>query len=416
MSVGSHQNATFGLAKTLLHQGHKVTYAGAEQGIYGEDLRSNVLMQGFQYKWLDPHQYQKEKSDSTSESPTDSFTHFANTLLEGQLFADFVEQVQPDIILLDIHLPIYAIAFHPFNIPLLFLSTELDTDRSNLSPPLTSSLVPQTSEQPEIAIKKAWREYTERNPLHPAVRYLIQKLSSQNGFSLETMIKEKCIAMFGLKYPELVLWPYEFEFRSDKPTDQKYYIGSDVGLDRYESYFDWSDYTPNKPLIYCAIGTVVAHEMLADFVNRLLATFRKSPDYQCIISAGRVFERLKSSTHLPENIHIYQYVPQLTILKRADLMITLAGANSIKEAITLGVPLLCYPFHSDQFGNAARVVHHKLGLRGNISGDSPIDIRKNIERVISNHSFSKSVQRFQNIFKSSNHERSLSVITNYIVK
>jgi len=60
--------------------------------------------------------------------------------------------------------------------------------------------------------------------------------------------------------------------------------------------------------------------------------------------------------------------------------------NSITECIFSEVPMLVYPlsFNWDQPGNSARVVYHKLGLRGKINVDSPKTISKKIHLILGN--------------------------------
>lgn len=77
---------------------------------------------------------------------------------------------------------------------------------------------------------------------------------------------------------------------------------------------------------------------------------------------------------IPENLYIFNHIPQLDILKQCDLMITHGGMNTLTECILNKVPVIVYPFakHWDQNGNAARVVYHGIGIRGNFKKISAI--------------------------------------------
>ncbi len=68
----------------------------------------------------------------------------------------------------------------------------------------------------------------------------------------------------------------------------------------------------------------------------------------------------------------------MELLSRADLFITHSGLNSIKESIFYAVPMLVFPieFKTDHPGNAARIVYHVLGLRGDARKDSAPEIKK----------------------------------------
>lgn len=227
--------------------------------------------------------------------------------------------------------------------------------------------------------------------LHPYFKLLIEELSIKNKFPLDELLIERCIVLFGLKYPELVLWPEQFEFRR---MNNKYcqYIGSYISLERKESYLDLSFLSDQKFVVYFSIGTILQNQRLLDFLLRLMDSFRGLMNCEFIVSAGKLYNHLES-IRVPSNVFLYEHVPQLQVLSRTDLMITLAGGNSIKECIALGVPMLCYPFQSDQFGNASRVRFHKMGLVGSLN-DSSEEIRFRINEILGNRDFVGNVEKF----------------------
>jgi MGT family glycosyltransferase len=65
---------------------------------------------------------------------------------------------------------------------------------------------------------------------------------------------------------------------------------------------------------------------------------------------------------LPENTAIYDWVPQVEILKHASLFISHGGLSSIHDSLYLGVPLLLVPQQEEQTLNAMRVVELGAGL------------------------------------------------------
>jgi zeaxanthin glucosyltransferase len=409
MSVGSHQNATFCLSKHLLREGHTVIYAGAKTGVYNEDLVKNVNQQGFDYEIFDPFETGDQPNDR--KDFTNQFHLFAQNLLDGDITNDFINRAKPDLIILDIHLPLYAIAFHILKIPIIFISTELLTERDLDHPPLTSSLVPRFDDSSRFEIKNAW-EGTKKN-LPKGVKYLASELARKGKFPFEEYLSEKCIVLFGLKFPEIILWPFEFEFGAKISFQQRInYIGCYNDLDRIEKPFDWTQIpNSNRPIIYVAMGTVLDHQALVYFFEKLAEAARISTEYEFIISTGRLYEKI-TNVICPANVHLYSYVPQIDVLKKSVLMVTLGGANSLKECILLEVPMLCYPFHSDQFGNATRLVFHKLGLRGNIFEDSPIDICSKIRSIIRDKSYKLRLSSFKKFFefRESEHQKTLLFI------
>ena len=56
---------------------------------------------------------------------------------------------------------------------------------------------------------------------------------------------------------------------------------------------------------------------------------------------------------------VYSSVPQIEVLKEADVFVTHGGMNSVSEALVLGTPMVVIPFVSDQPVNARCI--EKLG-------------------------------------------------------
>jgi MGT family glycosyltransferase len=64
----------------------------------------------------------------------------------------------------------------------------------------------------------------------------------------------------------------------------------------------------------------------------------------------------------PPNITIKSWVPQIEVLKQAQVFISHAGLNSIHDGLYLGVPLLLVPQQTEQTFNGLRVVALGAGL------------------------------------------------------
>lgn len=115
------------------------------------------------------------------------------------------------------------------------------------------------------------------------------------------------------------------------------------------------NFVKTRPIIYISLGTVVKGAKV--FFKQCIDSF-KNEDVDVIISCGNFdIRKLKS---VPSNIHIYTRVPQIEVLKIADVFVTHGGMNSISEALVYGVPMVVIPFASDQFVNAECV--EKLGV------------------------------------------------------
>ena len=54
----------------------------------------------------------------------------------------------------------------------------------------------------------------------------------------------------------------------------------------------------------------------------------------------------------------------------------------------MGVPMLLIPIHYDEFGNAARVVYHGLGVRLQLEKVSAVELGRLIDRLLEDTSYS----------------------------
>ena len=143
--------------------------------------------------------------------------------------------------------------------------------------------------------------------------------------------------------------PYAEEF----PEEQYRFLGASV-YDRRESSFHLKK--TDTPLIYISLGTVI--KGATAFFKNCIEAFRDE-QVEVIISTGQGF-RMDRLKNIPKNIHVYKSVPQLEVLKQADIFVTHGGMNSVSEALVQGVPMVVIPFMADQPVNAKRI--EKLGL------------------------------------------------------
>lgn len=75
---------------------------------------------------------------------------------------------------------------------------------------------------------------------------------------------------------------------------------------------------------------------------------------------------------IPNNFYVYNFVPQIEVLKRTDLFITHGGMNSTSEAMYFGVPLIVVPQAADQPIVGKRIEDLELGRvinKNNISSN-----------------------------------------------
>lgn len=182
--------------------------------------------------------------------------------------------------------------------------------------------------------------------------------------------------------------PYEAEF----PKEQYKFLGPSI----YERKADSFDYVKGrKPVVYISLGTVVKGGV--SFFQNCLEAFRDE-DMDVIISAGENFD-CRKLRNIPSNIHIYNSVPQLEVLKLTDVFVTHGGMNSISESLVYGVPMVVIPFSSDQPVNARCIEKLGVGKRLEYSGIKKDTLKEYVRSVLLDADMKENVAKVQELIR-----------------
>jgi hypothetical protein len=176
--------------------------------------------------------------------------------------------------------------------------------------------------------------------------------------------------------------PESFDFPGQKLMPWESYAGWSVRLDRDEQIDPAVAFIMKKAksregnkLIYVSLGTVVLDfvptGVLIEFFENIIAIGQDNPNWYFFVHVPEVVAAIIRPKSI--NVHIRTFLPQLFLLRRADLSLSHGGTNSVAEAILLGVPLLVFPSIGflDTKGVCARVVYHRLGRAATL--DTPTD-------------------------------------------
>ena len=146
--------------------------------------------------------------------------------------------------------------------------------------------------------------------------------------------------------------PYEEEF----PEEQYKFLGPSI----YERKADAFNFVKGKnPIVYISLGTIAKGTV--SFFQNCIDAFRDE-SIDVVISVGEKVDAGKLK-NIPSNIYIYNSVPQLEVLKMADVFVTHGGMNSVSEALVYGTPMVVIPIASDQPVNARCVERLGVGMR-----------------------------------------------------
>ena len=115
---------------------------------------------------------------------------------------------------------------------------------------------------------------------------------------------------------------------------------------------EWLDALPERRTVYVTLGTEFNS---AERFATILAGLASETDLHVVVTVGLDIDPDELGPQ-PEHIHIARFIPQSTVMARADLVICHGGSGAIMGALTAGVPMLLLPQGADQFDNTPQCV------------------------------------------------------------
>ncbi len=417
----SAYNATFPVAKELERQDYRVVFVG------NSTFSHYVNEAGFEYRILEP---EKEWFDGLQDrydqqlEAMDVRSRFAEFRIKARLnlkknlevgnhlqakVEALFDEIPPNLVMSDCLLPQNSIPFLKADIPIVGVSTCLSSVFSWNTPPVFSNVVPfrKNSAVNRVRNLAAWlklslRRLKERIMFKAYFVFALGFKGFREGKPIQNAGGRVRLGEYGdrLDVPELVMAPRDLDFPQVAKSMVRHYAGACVDASRPNDPFDWSRVDPEKKLIYCSLGS--HSEWAKDNWWRLIASMMEAmsqlTDMQLIIQLSDENDREKMK-QAPANVFVADWVPQLEVLEKSDLFITHGGLSSVRESIYFGVPMIVFPYGMDQPGNAARIVYHKLGLRGDISSVNSEKISDLIQKSLTDSIIQESIAQMREIFR-----------------
>ncbi|CAG4992038.1 unnamed protein product [Colias eurytheme] len=148
-------------------------------------------------------------------------------------------------------------------------------------------------------------------------------------------------------------------------------------------------------VIYISFGTNVKTSLLApEVIEAMIKVLSRLP-YDIL---WKWDEDLPGK---PKNIKTAKWFPQADLLRhpKVKLFITQAGLQSTDEAITAGVPVIGMPVLGDQWYNAEKYVHHRIGLKLDLYTLTEESFENAIQTVIGDPSYKKNMLKLSAIMR-----------------
>lgn len=189
---------------------------------------------------------------------------------------------------------------------------------------------------------------------------------------------EKCFEEFGHEKTRLLGNPRASN-AIEATFDKAYFLSLGLSLD--------------KPLILVVMGSLGSTS-----VNEIMKdALPKVPDqYQILFVTGKNNEQEMQKQINQKNIVVVDYVRQLDIMAKVDLIICRAGATTAAEITALGTPSILIPSpyvaHNHQFYNASVLVDHKAAFMIEEKDLNADILKKKIDMIMSNDNLRKSMK------------------------
>ncbi len=324
IAAHGHVNPSLEVIRELVARGHRVTYAIPP--LFAE----RVAETGAEVKpW-----------NSTLPGPDDDPEAWGTTLLDNvepfladaiQALPQLIEAYEtnaadvPDLVLHDITSYPARVLAHRWGVPAISLSP---------------NLVAWEGYGEEVA-EPMWAEpkKTERGQAYYA---RFHAWLEENG------ITRHPDDFAGRPARSLVLIPRALQPNADRVDETAYtFVGACQG-DR-KAQGDWQRPAGAEKVVLVSLGSAFTRQ--PGFYRECVKAFGELPGWHLVLQVGKHVDAAELGD-LPENVEVRSWVPQLAILRQADLFVTHAGAGGSQEGLATATPMIAVPQAVDQFGNA----------------------------------------------------------------
>ena len=157
----------------------------------------------------------------------------------------------------------------------------------------------------------------------------------------------------------MYVYPTELDYTDKRPLGSNWHR-IDSSVRSTDAAFELPQEITNRPtdskLIYLSLGSLGSADV--DLMKRLVSILGKTK-HKFIVSKGPQ----ASEYELASNMFGAEFLPQISIIPKVDLVITHGGNNTTTESVHFGKPMIVLPLFWDQYDNAQRVHEKGHGIR-----------------------------------------------------
>ncbi|MEU1705486.1 macrolide-inactivating glycosyltransferase [Streptomyces sp. NPDC005706] len=321
IAAHGHVNPSLEVIRELVARGHRVTYAIPP--VFAEKVAATGARPVLYTSTLPGPDADPEAWGSTLLDNVEPFLNDAVQALP-QLIAAY-EGDEPDLVLHDITSYPARVLAHRWGVPAVSLSP---------------NLVAWDGYEEEVA-EPMWAEprKTERGQAYYA---RFRAWLAENG------ITRHPDSFAGRPDRSLVLIPKALQPHADRVDERVYsFVGACQG-DRADQG-DWQRPAGAEKVVLVSLGSTFTKQPA--FYRECVRAFGDLPGWHLVLQIGSQVTAQELGD-VPANVEVRGWVPQLAILRQADLFVTHAGAGGSQEGLATATPMIAVPQAVDQFGNA----------------------------------------------------------------
>ncbi|KLA35398.1 macrolide family glycosyltransferase [Bacillus cereus] len=222
------------------------------------------------------------------------------------------------------------------------------------------------------------REIDESDPLYQSCLAGMKQWKERYGI--------ECNSLYDImNHPgdiTIVYTSKEYQPYSDVFDELYKFVGPSIATRKEIGSFPIED-LKNEKVVFISMGTVFNEQ--PELYEKCFEAF-KDIDATVILVVGKKIN-ISQFKNIPYNFKVYNYVPQLEVLKHTDVFVTHGGMNSSSEALYYGVPLVVVPVTGDQPLVAKRVAEVGAGIRLNRKELTPKLLREAVKKVMDDVTF-----------------------------
>lgn len=298
------------------------------------------------------------------------YTHTSRSIFSSYLKREGIDKIQypdglrdcyPDLVLLDQVLRERASFYEYLRIPFIYVESALSGLIRQGVPPLDSGFIPKRTGWSDLMCRLLW---------------LLKPRSK-----VTTPVSQLVLAATPLDYPG----PMDPQVKNAGPFLNQIENRYTSPRQAYALYTYLNQCKEaGKVILYCTLGTYRGFgnsRQVCRFYRLIRRLCERHPEYEAVLSITHSIQSL-GLLPLPRNIRIFKWMNQTDLLPYADLVISHGGMNTLTECVWAGVPMLVYPLRFDEYGNAARIVYHGLGDRGNMRYARVVSLHQKIQKIL----------------------------------